>query len=264
MKDNDYTTATTGNATAQRADYEKFYALHHQPKPLLLANAWNAKSAQVIEKNGYEAVATSSGAIADSLGYEDGEKIPFAELLYIVQRIKSSTSIPLSVDLERGYADDLNDLNANIQKLIDLGVVGINLEDRQGEEIYLRKLSSVKNYLEKTNQQLFINARTDVFLLKLPSPMETTLRRAKLYADAGADGLFVTGVRDAAIIKEITSATSLPVNVVAASPLSSIDALVECGVKRISMAAFLYRATYGPLENIVQTISVQRSLATLF
>ncbi|HEY5748324.1 MAG TPA: isocitrate lyase/phosphoenolpyruvate mutase family protein [Chryseolinea sp.] len=264
MKDKDNTASVAGNATAQLNNYEKFYALHHRTKPLILANAWNAKSAQLIEKNGYDAIATSSGAIADSLGYEDGEKIPFVELLFMLHRIKSCTSIPLSVDLERGYTDDLDDLNGNIQKLIDIGVVGINLEDPQGEEVYLKKLSSIKNYLEKTNQKLFINARTDVFLLKLPSPLETTLRRAKLYEDAGADGLFVTAVRDPAIIKEITSATSLPVNVVGTPQLSSIETLTECGIKRISMAAFLYRATYSQLENMVKNIGTQHSFAPLF
>jgi 2-methylisocitrate lyase-like PEP mutase family enzyme len=264
MKDKDQTTDVKGNATTQLNDYKKFHALHHQSKPLIIANAWNAKSAQLIEQNGFGALATSSGAIADSLGYEDGEKIPFAELLYMLQRIKSRTTIPMSVDLERGYADDLNDLNANIQKLIDLGVVGINLEDRQGEEIYLKKLSSIKNYLEKTSQKLFINARTDVFLLKLPSPLETTLRRAKRYEDAGADGLFVTAVPDTATIKEITSATPLPVNVVGTPQLSSIETLVECGIKRISMAVFLYRATYHQLENVVKNIGTQHSFAPLF
>lgn len=264
MKDQDDTTSVTGNATTQLNDYKKFHALHHQAKPLILANAWNAKSAQLIEQNGYDAVATSSGAIADSLGYEDGEKIPFVELLYMLQRIKSRTNIPMSVDLERGYTDDLNDLNSNIQKLIDIGVVGINLEDRQGEEIYLKKLSSIKNYLEKTSQKLFINARTDVFLMKLPSPLETTLRRAKRYADAGADGLFVTAVAEVAILKEITAATSLPVNVVGTPQLSSIETLTECGIKRISMAVFLYRATYHQLENVVKNIGTQHSFAPLF
>jgi 2-methylisocitrate lyase-like PEP mutase family enzyme len=101
--------------------------------------------------------------------------------------------------------DDLNELNDHIQKLIDLGVAGINLEDAQGEDIYLKKLTSIKNYLRQTNQQLFINARTDGFLQKLESPLERTLKRSKLYADAGADGLFVTGLQDRSLVKEITS-----------------------------------------------------------
>jgi 2-methylisocitrate lyase-like PEP mutase family enzyme len=244
--------------------YDTFYQLHQLKKPLIIANAWNVKSAQIIEQNGYEAIATSSGAISNSLGYEDGEKIPFSELLYIVKRIKASTNIPLSVDLERGYADNLNELIENIQRLIDTGVAGINLEDSQGEEVYLKKLHSIKNHLEKSNQKLFINARTDGFLLKVDSPLETTLKRAKLYKDAGADGLFVTAVSDIATIKEIALSTTLPLNIVGTPKLSSIKTLSECGVRRISMAVFLYKATYNQLGNLVKEIKTEQSFAPLF
>ena len=245
-------------------NYETFYQLHQQNKPLIIANAWNVKSAQIIEQNGYEAIATSSGAIANSLGYEDGEKIPFSEMLYIVQRIKSCTNIPLSVDLERGYTDNLSELTDNIQRLVDIGVAGINLEDSQGEEIYLKKLFSIKNHLIKTNQKLFINARTDGFLLKLESPLEITLKRAKLYQDAGADGLFVTAISDTTMIKEIASSITLPLNVVGSPKLSSFKTLWECGVRRISMAVFLYKATYNQLENIVKDIKTEQSFVPLF
>jgi 2-methylisocitrate lyase-like PEP mutase family enzyme len=245
-------------------NYEKFLGLHHQEKPLIIANAWNVKSARLIEAQGYAAIATSSGAIADSLGYPDGEKIPFSELLYVIGRIAACTSIPLSVDLERGYTDNLEELNSHIQQLIDLGVAGINLEDAQGEDVYLKKLSSIKNYLTQTNQQLFINARTDGFLQKLESPLETTLRRARLYADAGADGLFVTGVQDLSLVQEITASVTLPVNVVAVPKLASIEGLAASGVKRISMAVFLYKATYGQLEKLVQAVQTEQSLAPLY
>ncbi|MDB5158408.1 MAG: hypothetical protein JWR50_3115 [Mucilaginibacter sp.] len=245
-------------------NYEKFLQLHHQEKPLIIANAWNVKSARLIEAQGFAAIATSSGAIADSLGYPDGEKIPFGELLYVIQRIAVCTSIPLSVDLERGYTNDLGELNGHIQQLIELGVAGINLEDAQGEDIYLKKLNGIKNYLKQTNQQLFINARTDVFLQKLESPLETTLKRAKLYADAGADGLFVTGVQDITVVKEITSAVTLPVNVVGVPKFGSIEALAESGVKRISMAVLLYRATYSHFEKVVQAIQTEQSFMPLY
>jgi len=246
------------------SNYETFYQLHQQKEPLIIANAWNVKSAQIIEQSGYAAIATSSGAIANSLGYEDGEKIPFAELLYVVQRIKASTNIPLSVDLERGYTNDLSELIENIQKLIDIGVAGINLEDVQGEVIYLKKLDTIKNHLVRNNQKLFINARTDGFLMKVDSPLETTIKRAKLYQDAGADGLFVTGVSDTAIIKEIALSTTLPLNVVGTAKLSSIKLLSESGVRRISMAAFLYRATYNQIENLLKEVITEQSLEPLF
>ena len=238
--------------------------MHYQSTPLILANAWNAKSAQLSEQAGFKAVATSSGAIAESLGYKDGEQIPFVELLYMVQRIKASISIPLSVDMERGYTNDIEVLNENIQKLIDAGVAGINLEDAQGEDIYLKKLSSIKNYLVKTNQQLFINARTDVFLQKLPSPLETTIKRAKLYKEGGADGLFVTGVQDTETIKEIVTFTTLPVNVVGAGKVASIATLADSGVKRVSMAVLLYKATYKKAEMMATKILNKQSLEPLF
>lgn len=243
--------------------YDKFYQLHHQLSPFVLGNAWNVKSAQLLEEAGFEAIGTSSGAISSSMGYDDGEKIPFGELLYIVKRIKACTTIPLSVDIERGYSDDLNVLTDNIQKLIDCGVSGINIEDAQGEEIYLRKLECIKNYLIKTNQQLFINARTDGFLQKLPSPLETTLKRAKLYHDAGADGLFVTAVPDAASIKAIALSTWLPVNMVGTSKFP-IQTLVDNGVRRISMAVLLYKATYSELERVGKDIMAENSFAPLF
>src|SRR5918993_4568737 len=195
-------------------DYNRFYQLHYQTRPLVLANAWNAKSAHVIEQAGFQAIATSSGAIADSLGYKDGEQIPFDELLYIVKRISCCSSLPVTVDLERGYANDTDTLIDNIQHLIDLGVAGINLEDAEGEDLYLRKLTCIRDYLTKTRQSLFINARIDAFLLKHPSPLETTLRRMELYEKAGANGLFVTAIQDEDIIREICSSTALPVNVV--------------------------------------------------
>lgn len=243
--------------------YEKFYQLHHQQKPLVIANAWNVRSAQIIEQAGFDAIATSSGAIASSLGYEDGEKIPFEELLYVVKRIKACTNIPVSVDMERGYTNNLRQLNDYIQQLVDIGIAGINIEDAQGEDVYLPKLHSIKNHLDKTNQKLFINARTDGFLQKLPSPLETTIRRAALYKDAGADGLFVTAVRDTAIIQEITTAVALPVNIVAAPPLTSFQALADLGVKRISMAVLLYRKTYSQLEAVVKAVKEEQSLSPL-
>lgn len=244
--------------------YEIFYQLHHRPRPFVLANVWNAKSAKIAEAKGFEAIGTSSGAIAESLGYPDGEKIPFSELLYMIKRIKASVNIPVSVDMERGYTNDLEQLNENIQQLLDIGVAGINIEDAQGEDIYLKKLHSIKDYLTRTNQQLFINARTDGFLQKLDSPLELTLKRAKLYEDAGADGLFVTGLQDTETIKTIASGTSLPINVVSIPKFSSVGMLEECGVKRISMAVFFYKAAYNHLDAIAKTITTEQSFSSLY
>ncbi|MBL1220256.1 isocitrate lyase/phosphoenolpyruvate mutase family protein [Chryseobacterium sp. L7] len=244
--------------------YQTFYDLHHQAQPLLIANAWNVKSAQIIEKAGFSAIATSSGAIASSLGYNDGEQIPFEELLYIVKRIKANTNIPLTVDLERGYTNDLEMLHSHIQQIIDIGAAGINLEDNQGEDIFLEKLKSITGYLTQTNQKLFINARTDVFVQKLDNPVEIAINRGKLYKDAGADGLFVIGLKDAETVKKIVSAVELPLNVVGVSTLSSVDELADFGVKRISMAGMLYGAGYGKIDELVSSIKKENSLSQLY
>jgi len=208
-------------------------------------------------------MATSSGAIADSLGYKDGEHIPFPELLYIIRRIKAVTSIPLSIDLERGYTNDVSLLNEHIQTLIDIGVAGINIEDAQGVEVYLKKLNSITAYLKNTGQQLFINARTDVFIQKLPSPVETVIERVKFYREAGADGLFVAGVSDAEAISKIVSSTDLPVNVVS-TPAISVKTLQDCGVRRISMAVFLYRSTYNNMEKTAKEVLHKKSFEAMF
>ena len=241
--------------------YEEFNQLHYQG-PFLLGNAWNARSAQVIENAGFQALGTSSGAIASSMGYQDGEIIPFDELLYLVKRIRTVSKIPLTVDMERGYSNDLKTLVDNVQKLIDIGVSGINLEDAQGEDIYVRKLEHIVEYLAKTNQRLFINARTDVFLQKLPNPFETVVKRAERYAHAGVNGLFVTAIPDIALVKEITAGTSLPVNIVA-TPKLTVKELSNAGVKRISMAVMPYRATYGRMEEIMQQVIATQSFSPL-
>ncbi len=96
---------------------------------LLLGNVWNVASAKTYQKSGFKAIGTSSAAVAHSLGYEDGEDMPFNALLHIVADISARVDLPLTVDIEAGYARDVNTINTNIKKLADLGVVGINIED---------------------------------------------------------------------------------------------------------------------------------------
>jgi 2-methylisocitrate lyase-like PEP mutase family enzyme len=244
--------------------YEIFHQLHHQEKPLILANAWNVKSAQLFELNGFKAIATSSAAIANSLGYDDGEKISFDEMFFVVRRIMACINIPLSVDMETGYSTNISEVISNIGKLHDIGVAGINIEDSQGKDLFIKKLSNIKNHLAKNNMQLFVNARTDSFLLNLPSALDLTLERIKPYEDAGADGLFVPLVAEKEEIKKITSATALPVNVLCMPGLSSFGELTECGVKRISMGNFLFKAHYNHLETLIKNINTRQSFSPLF
>jgi len=170
-------------------NYNKFKNLHNQEKALLLANVWDVQSALLFQKLGYKAVGTSSAAIATSLGYEDGEKMPFEDLLRIVKNIQSKIDIPLTVDIEGGYSRNEQELINNILALHKLGVVGINIEDsmtNSTREIvaitkFGKTIAAIKSYLSKNNIDLFINVRTDFYIMGLANPLEETLKRIKIY-----------------------------------------------------------------------------------
>ncbi|MCJ7935614.1 MAG: isocitrate lyase/phosphoenolpyruvate mutase family protein [Chryseobacterium sp.] len=250
-----------------------FKSLHQGKEPLLLGNVWNAQSARAFEKSGYKALATSSSAVALSLGYEDGEQMTFEEYFYMIKRIKESVSIPLSVDLEAGYgpADDI--IVSNILKLLDIGVAGINLEDTyvvegkrelMDREAFYEKLEKIFLGLKERRGDIFINIRTDPFLLGIDNALEETLRRAELFEKLNADGIFVSGMTVDNDIKTVVNATSLPVNVMGLPDLPDFDTLTALGVKRITSGGFLNRHIYNELEIISTEIINNRSFSTLF
>src|SRR6185369_5339743 len=154
-------------------------------------------------KKGFKAIATSSGAVAVTLGSDDGEKISFEDLLAVVSKMTAVVKVPLSVDLETGYGATAEKIVDNLEKLSAIGVVGINIEDSlrvNGRElvpvdVFNKKLSDIKSGLLKKNINIFINARTDAYLLNLPEPLAITMERIKAYQDAGADGIFVPFVK---------------------------------------------------------------------
>lgn len=252
------------------SSYDIFHALHHQPAPLLIGNAWNAHSAQIMQQSGIKAIATSSSAIAGTLGYKDGEQIPFEELFFMVRRIISSVQVPVSADIERGYSSDVQQVIRHITQLHDIGVVGINLEDSTADEVLLpidefrHKLETIKNHLAQKNMRVFINARTDTFLLPVPNALEATFERITAYTAAGADSIFVPFICEPDHIRQVTAASTLPVNVLSMRGLPSFDELQALGVKRISMGGSVWRATYEGLARTLQQIQEQHSFNTIF
>ena len=252
---------------------EIFSRLHQQESPLLLGNAWNAHSARLLEKNGYAAIGTSSAAVAYSLGYEDDENIPFHELLSVVERITASINIPLSVDLEGGYSEQIVEVINHIEWLYHAGVAGINLEDSRVSggrreiattEAFCGKLRAIRAQLEKKKIAMFINVRTDAWLLGLPCPLAETLGRIHAYEAAGANGIFVPYLYEEGEIRAITAATALPVNLLCREELPSFTRLAALGVKRISMGHHLFRSTYGGLETLLEKIRREGSFSALF
>ena len=250
-----------------------FTQLHHQEKPLLICNVWNAHSAQQAEKLGFEAIGTSSAAIANSLGYKDGEDMTFADLYAIVERIAKCVSIPLSVDIEAGYSRNANDVLCNIQKLIELGVSGINIEDsivQNGKRVLLpcdefsEILKFVKESLMNQEKPLFINVRTDSFLLGASMPLETAITRIQEYQKTGVDGIFVPCVVDLDDIKQLVSSTSLPVNVLAMPDMDNFEMLADVGVKRLSMGNWLYDKLNRHFSDSLQRVQKEGAFSELF
>lgn len=246
-----------------------FTDLHYQNPPLLIANVWDAGSAIAAQQLGYQACGTSSAAIAAMLGYDDGEGMPFDDLFFIVSRLCAVTSLPLSVDMEAGYSDTVEGVIKNIQRLAQLGVVGINLEDSrvvQGE----RRLEEPSRFAARLSAiraacpELFINVRTDTFLLDIPQPLEETLCRGRMYAECGAQGFFVPGVTGEQEIVSIVREVALPLNVMCMPELADFPTLARWGVKRISMGNFVHGALQSALKDLLSGVQAAQSFSGVF
>jgi 2-methylisocitrate lyase-like PEP mutase family enzyme len=228
---------------------EAFHRLHVPGTPLLLANAWDAGSARLIESCGAAALATTSAGLAWAHGYPDGDVLPPGVLSAAVAEITRVVSVPLSVDAEGGYSDDPRAVGENVRAIVDAGGIGINIEDGSGSpDVLVAKIAAARQAGAAAGVQLFINARTDVYLRGLVGPdaaIEETLARAAMYSQAGADGLFVPGVTDPAAIREIAARAGVPVNVLVVAGLPSVAELAAFGVARISAGSGIAQTAAG-------------------
>jgi 2-methylisocitrate lyase-like PEP mutase family enzyme len=189
--------------------------------------------------------------VAEAHGYRDGELTPIELVEQIISRIVAITDVPVTVDFEGGYSDDDGELVNNISRLLDIGIAGINFEDRvvQGTRLHdvdgqARRIGAIRNAAEKKGSGLFINARTDLFLGQDGDPAQSAgaaLARARAYASAGASGVFVPGLRDDVLIGRICDGVALPVNVMIMDGVPPVERLSELGVSRVS---------YGPIPYI--------------
>lgn len=223
--------------------------LHVKGNPLILFNIWDAGSAKAIQETGAKVIATGSWSVAAAHGYDDGEKLPFDLVLANIQRIIASIDIPVTIDLEGGYGKNPIEMKENIIKIIEAGAVGINFEDQiiDGEGLYsiedqCARIMVICEAAKHAAIPIFINARTDLFFKTEAANhnnelLEEALVRASAYAESGASGFFVPGLKDAKYIKKLCERSPIPVNVMIMSDTPSPKQLTELGVARIS---------YGP------------------
>jgi 2-methylisocitrate lyase-like PEP mutase family enzyme len=251
-----------------------FRQLHHGPKTLLLPNVWDVAGARIVEEAGYPAIATTSAGVAFSLGYPDGQKISRAEMLARVARIAKAVQVPVTADVEAGYGNRPEDAAATASGVIEAGAVGMNFEDGTGDatqpladlSLQLERIRAIRETAMKAGVLLVLNARTDVYLDAVGTPekrYELALQRGIAYRDAGADCVFVPGVRDPATIAQLVKDLKCPVNALAGYGSPPVSELEKLGVARVSLGSGPMRATLGMLRRMAEELKTSGTYSLL-
>jgi 2-methylisocitrate lyase-like PEP mutase family enzyme len=242
-------------------------SLHRAGAPLLLPNAWDAATARAVVAAGFPVVATTSGGVASSLGYEDHERAPAAEMLAAAARIVRVVEVPVTVDAEAGYGMEPGELVATLR---EAGAAGCNLEDSDHAAGTLRDpgahaewLRSVRRAAAENDYPLVINARVDVFLGPYFAGAEPgaqselvseAVGRANAYFDAGVDCVYPITLWESDALQRFTSEVRGPVNVIRLPETPSLAELAALGVARVSWATLLFRAAMTHFEDQLRSL----------
>lgn len=240
---------------------ERFRALHHGDRILVLPNIWDPGGARMMEWLGYPAVATASAAVAYALGYDDGQQITLDAMLEVVGRVASSVKVPVTADMEWGYAEQPEDVAENMRRVLRAGAVGINLEDsiREGERMFetefqCARIRAVREMSQEEGVPLFINARTDVFFPRVhgtdAEKLEHAVRRARAYLQAGADCIYPIILGDLATLTRLHDAIAAPINVLAPTCRATLRELEAAGIARLSLGTALMWASLTVMKKI--------------
>lgn len=233
---------------SQKQQAEAFRQRHRAPPLLLLPNAWDAMSARVFEAAGFDAIATTSGGVAWALGFSDGEKAPWNEVVAATERIVRTVRVPVTADIEGGYGETPDQVASSAAEIIRTGVVGINLEDSTPRadtpmrtiEDAVDRIRAARAAAGAAGVPIVINARVDLYLKHIgddATRFVETVRRGKAYIAAGADCLFPFGLTDVKIISDLVAALRVPVNIVGRAGGPGVSQLEKLGVARVSTAS---------------------------
>ena len=258
---------------AQKASLLK--RLHHGPKILVLANAWDVISARIVEEIGFPAIATTSAGVAATLGYPDGQRVSCDEMLNVVGRIARAVQVPVTADMEAGYGTTPADMAETARALIDAGAVGLNLEDMTGDGpssqvelgLQLEKISAIREASAAARVPLVINARTDIYLTPI-GPAETrfdrTVERLRAYARAGADCVFAPAVKDPETIERLAKVVGAPLNILLLPGGPNLNELERLGAARASIGSGLMRTTLGTARSLAKAMFERRDTEAMF
>ena len=240
--------------------------LHKGPRILILANAWDVISARMVEDAGFPAVASTSAGVAAVLGYPDGQRIAMGEMLEFVGRMARAVGVPLTADMEAGYATTPAEMAEMAREVVAAGIVGLNLEDVTGDDessqveigLQAEKIAAVRQASASQGVSLVINARTDVYLMPIGSVetrFERTVERLRAYRKAGADCVFAPGIRDAETIGKLVRAVDAPLNIWLQPGGPSVLELEKLGVARASIGSGTMRAALGTARRFFKALS---------
>lgn len=238
---------------------ELFHALHRRGEPVILANAWDVASARVVRDAGAKAIATTSAAVAWSLGHPDGDRVDRAGALAVIARIAQAMDVPVTADIEEGFGRTPAEVAETIRGVLAAGAVGVNIEDsvhaQAGAGLGLRpvddqaqRISAARQAASSTGVPLYINARIDTYLHGTGEPaalLDATLARARAFVAAGASGIFVPGVTDAETVSALVDGIDAPLNILAGPGAAPIGELAALGVARISLGSSIAAAAYA-------------------
>ena len=189
--------------------FSVFAALHVPGDPVVLYNIWDAGSAKVVAEAGGKAIATGSHPVADALGLADGETVPLDLVFANARRIVAAVDVPVTIDFEGAYSADPEEGAANVARLKETGAVGCNFEDQVvgGDgvhplELQVERIAAIRR---SVGADFFINARTDLRLKDIGSPLDDVIARGKAFADAGASGFFVPRLGDPREVERVVA-----------------------------------------------------------
>ncbi len=244
----------------------RFAALHQDPSLLVLPCAWDVISAKLYEREGFSALGTTSAGIAAVLGYADGERMGRDEMLQVARGIASRIEIPLSIDIEAGYARTPEDVSNTARLAILAGAVGINLEDGTGDpsaplfdmSYQCACIAAIREMADQEGLPLFINARVDGLLIgetNLVKALSDVIRRSVAYRGAGADGIFVpdvSGLLDRSVLVDLVREVEAPLNIIAGPRTPRVGELEAMGVARLSLGPRAMRSCLALVRDMAR------------
>ena len=265
-------------SSIQKEKAEMFLKFHQDKEILVLLNSWDIGSSKLIEACGYKAIATTSMGVAASLGYPDCEVMQLSEMIQVTTGIVNAVEVPVTVDIEAGYGNNIDEIIDSVTKIIATGIVGINIEDSIelspeliDEKEFCERISAIRALSESMGFHLVINARTDSFYTSSGSTREKlaeSIKRGNKYREAGADCIFVQPVWEKETISTLVKEINAPINILSNPTIGgglplSVSELQDLGVARLSLGSGLMKATLALIKKVADELSEKGTYTVL-